>query len=625
MAVNIGVAALSEAIRVGDSSAEHAEVTRLLAFATTAISRHLGDAYATAPDEVVNEACVRYCGFLYDQPTASRGRAFSNALVNSGAAAILLPYREIGGTRLGKGEAAASTSTSGTTPSPSGPAVDQVARDAASNAAILARNAQTTADAAAQGVLGNEMAIQDKQDTLMPPSTAEADKGTATTIRGWTAALVRRVAESVFNSAIQNAVQLWARAAPANANAEGERYYPAADDLAKDSTHGDLLTAHRNGSTFWDSPNDIPTVVQISPAVIDKNNIPAGFRVQMLNRSDTFPAATKMRASLAGIKSPLFPYEPAVHFHSLYMIMTASLKTAIGALTVHQPALLLIELLDNSDQVIGQAEPVSLQVIEGSTGTSKAEPLTTVQQIGLLNMIPEPSGIVFADADALTKAVKTIKLHIPNPGILTGETWYEGEIQGQPALARTKWATNKTLATLTLSDALAGQVSQAIFNDSDLEVRLRFFDAASAGNEIEQIGVNIPLVKVPEASSGGATIQRFNIRFDKTTYAYQTATQLGGQVGQWSMTAPYPSGLTRDTAIAGMKTAALNHFTMGEFGVAFVEFSNQKLFGHNPNSDFSDRMDIDFEAANVKLTVPTDTQLTDAEKNNWSARLSMVS
>lgn len=93
MPVTITVAELGEAIRLGDTAAETAEATRLLAYATEAASRFLGDAYDAAPEAVLNEAVVRLAGYLYDSPTSSSGRGFANALRNSGAGQVLLPYR----------------------------------------------------------------------------------------------------------------------------------------------------------------------------------------------------------------------------------------------------------------------------------------------------------------------------------------------------------------------------------------------------------------------------------------------------------------------------------------------------------------------------------------------------
>ena len=93
MAVTLTVAELAAAIRVGDTAAETAEVTRLRGYAITAVSRHLGTAYAGAPEDAVNEATVRLVGYLYDSPTVSSGDRLANSLRNSGAASILLPWR----------------------------------------------------------------------------------------------------------------------------------------------------------------------------------------------------------------------------------------------------------------------------------------------------------------------------------------------------------------------------------------------------------------------------------------------------------------------------------------------------------------------------------------------------
>ena len=93
MALTLTQAQLSAAIRLGDNAEEVAEATRLLAFVTEAISRHLGAAYEAAPEVIVNEAAIRLAGYLFDQPNAGRGLSFANAGRNSGAWTILLPYR----------------------------------------------------------------------------------------------------------------------------------------------------------------------------------------------------------------------------------------------------------------------------------------------------------------------------------------------------------------------------------------------------------------------------------------------------------------------------------------------------------------------------------------------------
>ena len=87
--VTLTVEALSNALRLGSSTEETAEATRLLAYSSEAVLRHA----PSATDTALNEAAIRLSGFLYDQPNAGRGLSFAHALRNSGAAAILLPYR----------------------------------------------------------------------------------------------------------------------------------------------------------------------------------------------------------------------------------------------------------------------------------------------------------------------------------------------------------------------------------------------------------------------------------------------------------------------------------------------------------------------------------------------------
>ena len=89
MAVTLTPIELSESIRLGGSAEETAQATRLLAYATEAVQKHAPD----APHPVHNETVTRLAGYLYDQPTAPTGAGHANALRNSGAASMLLPYR----------------------------------------------------------------------------------------------------------------------------------------------------------------------------------------------------------------------------------------------------------------------------------------------------------------------------------------------------------------------------------------------------------------------------------------------------------------------------------------------------------------------------------------------------
>ena len=168
MAVTLTVDALLAAMRLGDSAEELAETTRLLDYSTLAVEQYAPE----APTVAQNEAVVRLASQMYDQPTATRG-AYSNALRNSGAARILMPYRihragstqdaiavaqgvigtvgnpvvnvEVNGTDLVITFADGTTETD-TLPSGAAFGVDQDARDSAATAQTAADAAQAEID-----------------------------------------------------------------------------------------------------------------------------------------------------------------------------------------------------------------------------------------------------------------------------------------------------------------------------------------------------------------------------------------------------------------------------------------------------------------------------------------------
>ena len=172
MALTVTAAQLAAAIRVGDSTEEVAEVERLLAYATEAVTKHAPG----APDVAHNEAVVRLAGYLFDQPVAARGQAYANAMRNSGAGRLLLPYVVHGAGSTAEAVAAAQAAM-GSTDNPvtdivvsgstltvhfedgttrdetlpaagmTGDGTDQTARDAAAAAQSAADAAQSDIDA----------------------------------------------------------------------------------------------------------------------------------------------------------------------------------------------------------------------------------------------------------------------------------------------------------------------------------------------------------------------------------------------------------------------------------------------------------------------------------------------
>ena len=208
MALTLTTSQLLSALRMGATPEETQEATRLLSYATTAIEKYLGDAYEDTPEAVVNEAAIRWTGYLFDMPFAARGTAFSSAITNSGAGAILLPYRVHAAGNVAEATAAAQEAigstgnpvtdvqvsgssmtivfadgTTRTEALPSGmgggPLTDEDARSAAAaaqsraNAAQdLASNAQITADAAQSDIDAHEASTHNTDRTARDAAAA---------------------------------------------------------------------------------------------------------------------------------------------------------------------------------------------------------------------------------------------------------------------------------------------------------------------------------------------------------------------------------------------------------------------------------------------------------------------
>ena len=93
LAVTLSLEQLMVEMRLSQSPEETSIATRLLDTCTDMVELHLGSAYAGARESAVNEAVILLSGYLFDKPTASQGDGFANAMRNSGAGRVLLPYR----------------------------------------------------------------------------------------------------------------------------------------------------------------------------------------------------------------------------------------------------------------------------------------------------------------------------------------------------------------------------------------------------------------------------------------------------------------------------------------------------------------------------------------------------
>ena len=100
MAVTLTRARLASRLRVGREQEELNEVDNLLGYVTEAVTKLAPN----APDAVHNTAAWMLAGYLYDRPFAGSGDRYANAMRNSGAASVLLPYRVHRAGSIGRGE-----------------------------------------------------------------------------------------------------------------------------------------------------------------------------------------------------------------------------------------------------------------------------------------------------------------------------------------------------------------------------------------------------------------------------------------------------------------------------------------------------------------------------------------
>ena len=321
MAVTLTQIELSSAIRLGDSAEEVAEATRLLAFATEAISRHLGDAYADAPETIVNEAAIRLAGYFYDQPNAGRGLSFANAGRNSGAWAILLPFRVHRAGTTGDAVAAAQealgtvnnpvtdvsvdagaatitvTFTDGTTRTDNLPAgmggggADQTARDAAAAAQadvdaheLAPHNTDTVARSTAVNARQIGEAAQATADAVRTElATHETTPhggggGTDQTARDAAAAAQAGLAA---HEATPHNTDATARSVAQNARTTAEQAQTAVE-THRNSTHNTDTTARNAAAAAQGTADNAATAATAAAATANANT----------GRLDAFPAGT---------------------------------------------------------------------------------------------------------------------------------------------------------------------------------------------------------------------------------------------------------------------------------------------------------------------------------------------
>lgn len=219
---------------------------------------------------------------------------------------------------------------------------------------------------------------------------------------------------------------------------------------------------------------------------------------------------------------------------------------------------------ENDDQALDKRiTDLTARVSTNETDITALEAgeLTTVGKIALLSLTSEPTGVAFKTDDELAAALRRTVVRISNPELLDGDVWVEGQVVGQPALARTKWSSATSALNLDLSQNVAQSVSNNIATDTDYAADLAFFAQANGGSEIERLQVRITLTDLRDLATAESDIDTLEDKVEDLETPQLNALTSGAAVA-WNV----------DNGNIGTMTAAHN-FTLNISGGANGEFA----------------------------------------------------
>ena len=189
-----------------------------------------------------------------------------------------------------------------------------------------------------------------------------------------------------------------------------------------------------------------------------------------------------------------------------------------------------------------------LKTAEADIAALEAGELTTVGKIALLSLTSEPSAVAFRTQAELETALRRTTIGISNPELLDGDVWVEGQISGQPALARVKWSSATAALNLDLSAGNAVSVANNVASDRSYPADLVFFAQAIGGAELERLRVRIPLTDLKDVASLNARSPR----------------AIGVVAYSATPTIDWTKGKLRSMTLTGNTTLAFSNVTAGD-------------------------------------------------------------
>ena len=152
-----------------------------------------------------------------------------------------------------------------------------------------------------------------------------------------------------------------------------------------------------------------------------------------------------------------------------------------------------------------QSNADRIQTLENNPAPSA---LTQAQQIGLMDFVPDHSEIVYPNGGEVAALTRTINWLIGGGAALTGDIWFQGQINGVPIIDRTKWANPVSIAFEISADDAATLAPNV---EGNLDMRLDWHDAANGGNLVRTVRRSVGLTELP-AVPPRATFTRTNIK-----------------------------------------------------------------------------------------------------------------
>ena len=512
MSVTITITELAASLRLSDSLEEIAEATRLLDYATAAVIKHV----PTAPDAVHNESVRRLAGYLYDMPEAARGDAYANALRNSGAARMLLPYR--------------------------------IHRAGYSDAVAVAQ--------AAVGSVGNPVVDVSVNGAELVVTFADGSIENLTLLAG------------VDNAVVQALIDAHA--------AMTDIHHRPSSRVGVVTLAGARLPAS-DGVTMrigWSNTQD--------------------YSEDVFTRDGNHPDDGAAGGTIAGVFPPVqpagIPDIPDVAVNEKY------LHIWVGEIPGN-----IVQLTFFGAPAHGVSDPVA-QTYNTTDGTWWVSNLPLSAGISAYAFSAIAAGLLIATQQWVTAEIANIMLS--GGGITTAQaqTLIDAAIVNFQTETEIEAIVTTAINALTLGQTPA-QVQALI-------------EAHAAMANIHHT----------PGAGGGATISRYVIPFPASSYSYLTAFQLGGAIGEITLTSALPSGSTLAGLTAGFKTAVLQHDFQSnlDFGVTLNEYDATTLWGTHISGAF-ERYYVNISATGFALKIPSDTALDTDARDGWSLHLSVVS